>query len=189
VDAALAVTTDRLYAVYRTNEPNLLQNSGAVPNAPFKTGGALDLMIGTDKTAKPDRAAPVAGDIRVLVTLVKGKTYALVYRAVASGSKEKVPFSSPWRTIYFDKVDDVSSQVQLACKDGVYELSIPLALLGLKPEPGMSIKGDIGILRGNDFQTSQRAYWNNKATGITADVPSEAELTPALWGTWEFVEP
>ena len=25
-------------------------------------------------------------------------------------------------------------------------------------------------------------YWSNKATGITADVPSEAELTPGLWG-------
>jgi len=25
-----------------------------------------------------------------------------------------------------------------------------------------------------------------KASGITADVPSEAELTPRLWGRWEF---
>ena len=36
-------------------------------------------------------------------------------------------------------------------------------------------------------QTLQRAYWSNKATGITADVPSEAMLTPQLWGKWEFV--
>jgi hypothetical protein len=33
----------------------------------------------------------------------------------------------------------------------------------------------------------QRVYWSNKATGIPADVPSEAELTPQLWGRWEFV--
>ena len=49
-----------------------------------------------------------------------------------------------------------------------------------------AIKADIGILRGNGFQTLQRVYWNNKATAITADVPSEAELTPALWGKWQF---
>ena len=63
---------------------------------------------------------------------------------------------------------------------------VPLAALGLKPADGQAIKGDIGILRGNGFQTLQRVYWNNKATAITADVPSEAELTPALWGRWQF---
>ncbi len=67
-----------------------------------------------------------------------------------------------------------------------YEISIPLTALGLTAAEGQSIKGDIGILRGNGFQTLQRVYWNNKATGITADVPSEAELTPALWGKWVF---
>ena len=44
----------------------------------------------------------------------------------------------------------------------------------------------IGLLRGDGAQTLQRVYWCNKATGITADVPSEAELTPRLWGVWEF---
>ena len=51
-----------------------------------------------------------------------------------------------------------------------------------KAEAGQSLKGDIGVLRGNGFQTLQRVYWSNKATGITADVPSEAQLTPQLWG-------
>ena len=56
---------------------------------------------------------------------------------------------------------------------------------GARPEVMQAIKGDIGILRGNGFQTLQRVYWNNKATAITADVPSEAELTPKLWGKWK----
>jgi len=34
--------------------------------------------------------------------------------------------------------------------------------------------------------TQQRVYWSNKATGITADVPSEAMLTPSLWGLFTF---
>jgi hypothetical protein len=132
---------------------------------------------------------PAFGDIRLLVTLVNGKPLALVYRAIVPGTKEKIPFSSPWRTVNFDKIDDISSKVELARKDGAYELSVPLAALGLRPEIGLTIKGDIGVLRGSAMQTCQRAYWNNKATGITADIPSEAELTPALWGKWEFFAP
>ena len=118
---------------------------------------------------------------------MKGKTLALLYRAVVPGTEDPVPFSSPWRTITIDRVDDVSAQVPLAGADGNYELSVPLAVLGLKPQPGQRINGDVGILRGNGFQTVQRVYWANKASGITADVPSEAELTPRLWGRCEFV--
>jgi len=63
---------------------------------------------------------------------------------------------------------------------------VPLTVLGLAPAPGMRIKGDIGVLRGDGKQTIQRVYWTNKATAIVSDVPTEAELTPSLWGTWEF---
>lgn len=38
------------------------------------------------------------------------------------------------------------------------EFSIPLSVLGLKPAPGLRLKGDIGVLRGNVFQTLQRVY-------------------------------
>jgi hypothetical protein len=196
ITGAVAISGDRLYAAFRTQDPELLKNSGETPNAPFKTGGCLDLMLGTNPAADAKRPRPVAGDERLLLTQVKGKTVALLYRAVVPGTKEPVPFSSPSRTIAIDRVDDVSAEVQLASSvekndkgkvaGAFYELSIPLAALGLKAADGTSIKGDIGILRGNGFQTLQRVYWNNKATAITADVPSEAELTPALWGKWQF---
>jgi hypothetical protein len=197
ITGAVTIAGDRLFAAFRTQDAELLKNSGETPQAPFKTGGALDLMIGADPKADLKRTRPVAGDVRLLVTKVKGKTVALVYRPVVTGSKEPVPFSSPWRTINMDRVDDVSSQVELASsvvrnqnghvESANYEVSLPLAVLGLSPAAGQSLKGDIGILRGDGTQTLQRVYWNNKATGITADVPSEAELTPALWGRWEIV--
>jgi hypothetical protein len=196
ITGAVAVAGDRLYAAFRTQDAELLKNSGETANAPFKTGGCIDLMLGTNPAADPKRPRPVAGDQRLLITQVKGRTLALLYRAVVPGTTEPVPFSSPWRTITLDRVDDVSEQVQLAMSvekndkgkvaSAFYEVSVPLAALGLKPADGQSIKADIGILRGNGFQTLQRVYWNNKATAITADVPSEAELTPALWGRWEF---
>jgi len=84
-------------------------------------------------------------------------------------------------------VDDVSDRVQLGEDTiGNYQIAVPLSVLGLNPRAGMRIKGDIGILRGDGKQTTQRVYWANKATVIVSDVPSEAELTPKLWGTWEF---
>jgi hypothetical protein len=185
VTGAAAVAGDRLFAAWRTGDKNLLKNAGDVPDALFKTGGALDIMIGA-AGADPKRARPVAGDVRLLVTQVGGKTRALVYRPVATGEKRPVPFASPWRTITLDRVDDVSDQVQLAGADGTYEISVPLAALGLAPGAGMEISADIGILRGDGSTTTQRVYWTNKATAIVADVPSEAELRPNLWGRWRF---
>lgn len=188
VQAAVAVSGDRLFVAFRTADPNLLLNSGGTPNALFKTGGALDLMLGTDPAADPKRTTSAPGDLRLLVAKVKGQTAATLYRAVVPGTPEadRVPFSSPWRTIYFDQVKDVSGEVALAGAGGNYEVSVPLALLGLNPTVGRRIKADIGVLRGDGFQTQQRVYWSNKATGLTADVPGEALLTPNLWGEWEF---
>ena len=84
-------------------------------------------------------------------------------------------------------MDNVSDKVEFAADTtGNYEVSIPLDVIGLKPEPGMRIQGDIGVLRGNGAVTVARTYWSNKATGIVSDVPSEAELMPSFWGRWEF---
>jgi hypothetical protein len=66
---------------------------------------------------------------------------------------------------------------------GFYEVSIPSKTLGLHASDGQRMQADIGILRGNGTETTVRSYWSNKATGITADVPSEAAVTPHLLGT------
>lgn len=70
---------------------------------------------------------------------------------------------------------------------GYYEISIPLRVLHWQPQFGKYYRADIGVLRGSNGKTTQRVYWTNKATAITADVPSEAELTPKLWGQWNVV--
>jgi len=169
------VSGDRLYAAFKTGEPDLIANSGSSPQLLFKTGGALDLMLD---------AFP--GGERLLVSTVKGKTMAVLYRARVTTGASPVPFSSPQRTVTFDRVDDVSSSVTLASRGGNFEFSVPLALLGLSPTAGASMNGDIGVLRGNGFETLDRVYWRNKATGLTSDIPSEAELFPQLWGRLNF---
>jgi hypothetical protein len=186
---AVAVSGDLLYAAWDTRDPKLLTNSGETPNALFKTGGALDLMLGCDGTADPERRRPVAGDLRLPVTRVDGQTKAMLYRQVdpQADPSDNVPFSSPWRTIVFDRVEDVSDGVTLALDGlGDHEISVPLAVLGLKVRRGERIKGHIGILRGNGTETAARSYRSNKATSITADVPSEVMLTPHLWGIIEW---
>ncbi len=189
ITGALAVSNGRLYAAFRTGNPKLADNTGEMPQAPFKTGGALDIMIGSSNAkADSNRRTPISGDARLLISVINGKPQALLYRAVVPGTRteDKVPFSSPSRTITFDRVDNITTQLQFAASEGNYELSIPLSILGIQVSEGTKIKGDIGILRGDKGETISRLYWSNKATGITADVPSEATLSPDMWGTFLF---
>jgi hypothetical protein len=175
VSAAVTISGNRLFAAWRTSEKDLLNNSGETPNALFKTGGCLDLMLQTET------------DQRLLVTLIKGKPRAILYRAKVPGTAQPVSFSSPWRSISIDVVEDVTASIAFATDSaGNYEISLPLAILHWQPKAGDEVRADLGVLRGANFQTTQRIYWSNKATAITADVPSEAELTPKLWGKWRI---
>jgi hypothetical protein len=197
--AAMRIGGDRLYIALKTSDAHALDNSGtSLPNL-FKTGGAFDLMLGTDPNSDPQRKSAAAGDLRLLVALVKGAPAAVLYRPVVPGGGRKNSrlFESPLRTIRFDDVEDVSEYVQLekgtnaspanSSASGDFEFSLPLGVLGLKPTPGLILRGDIGVLRGDGQRTVQRVYWSNKATGLVSDIPSEAELTPQLWGTLKFV--
>lgn len=189
VTAALAISGDRLCVAYRTGNPALLRNSGEIANALFKTGGALDLMLSVKSAVYAPKKTTGEGDLRLVVTRVKGRLQAVLYESMVPGTlpANRTAFSSPSQTVYFDRVRDVSQYVRLGEKAGDYEISIPLALLDLKPIPGMEIKGDVGILRGDGAETVARLYWANKAAGQTADLPSEALLNPSLWGILHFV--
>ena len=186
ISGAVMATSGKIYVAYKTGKGDLLNNSGASPNTLFKTGGALDVMISTNDKAKPNREKPVIGDYRLIVSVVKGKPRATLYEAV-SDRKKPVSFTSPVGSVTFDYVQDVSKDIELASSgNGNYEISIPLGLIGLKPRVGLTVKGDIGVLIGDGDETNQRIYWSNKATANTADTPSEATLTPGLWGTFIF---
>ena len=186
--ATVTVSGDRLYAAFKTSDLRLLDNDAVSPVFMFKNGGCIDLMIGTDATSDRKRTSPVAGDLRLLVTKAKGKPVAMLYRAVMPGTEEKdrVLFESPIGQVWFDRVDDLSSQLQLAQDGGNAEFSVPLAALGFSPKAGESVLADFGILRGDGAQTIQRLYWNNLNTRIVSDIPSEARLQPANWGLWTF---
>ena len=48
------------------------------------------------------------------------------------------------------------------------------------PESGSLVCLDRSV----EWTAVARRYWSNKATGLVNDVPGEADLTPALWGTF-----
>ena len=57
--AAVCVAGDRLLVAYGApTEKDLLKNSGETPNALFKTGGCLDLMLATDAGRQPATRQP-----------------------------------------------------------------------------------------------------------------------------------
>jgi hypothetical protein len=196
--AALQFCGDRLHAAWlaRSSE-SLVANSIESPHMLFKTGAALDLMLGA-VGADPARKTPVVGDLRLLVARTpgpKGAVTAMLYRQKSGHGGTKQTFSSPWRSVEFDDVHDVSTAVEFKesppikaqpTDQRLYEVAVPLKELGLQIEDGCTIRGDIGYLRGLPGQTSERVYWHNKVTGLIADVPGEAMLEPAQWGTLEF---
>ena len=140
---AVRIAHDRLYAAFKTDDPDALTNAGSDPVNLFKYGGALDIMIGTEADADKNRQEPTAGDLRLLVTRVKGKTKAMLYRAIVPGTspESRVLFASPVGKVAFDQVTDVSEKVELAEQGGNYEVSVPLSALEWSPKTGETIAG------------------------------------------------
>lgn len=129
------------------------------------------------------------GNVRLLFAPLNHDLTSVLYEKHVPGTTEnqRVPFSSPWRTITFDRVTQPSDvKVATGPITGGYfvEAAIPWSRLGVKPVSGLRIKADFGSLGsdGTGTITVARHYWSNKATGLVNDVPGEAELTPQLWG-------
>lgn len=185
--AAVLLTNDTLFAAWKLGHTNALNNSGGDFHYLFKKGGAVDLMLGTNADADKNRQSPVAGDLRLLITRNNDRPKAVLYRAVAphAAAAEGYLFDSPIGKVRFDQVIEVSDKVRLGQTGGNIEIAIPLSLLGFTPQRGQQILGDLGVLRGDGGQTTQRVYWNNLDTNLVSDIPSEARLRPANWGFWE----
>ncbi len=182
-----------LYLCYEANARGPFKNTGSQWDRLFKTGASVDLQISTDPNAAPERKAPVAGDLRVLMTVAGNVPQAVLYQPVFPGAQagEAWNVSSPTGELTFDRVVRLP-QAKVVAGDTdrgwCVEASVPLAALGLKITPGLRVKMDWGILTtGRDGnEVLRRLYWSNKATAVTADAPSEARLHPDLWGHIRF---
>jgi len=187
--AALAVDGANLCLAYHVwGDRNPMVNGGQDFTHLFVTGDSVDLQLGTKPDADPKRRNPVAGDLRLLISVLGGKPVAVLYRWKTDGEKRPQTFRSPWRQITLDYVrllDDATVSIVRRGSEYTVEATVPLATLGFKPQPGKQYRADLGVIysdaKGNN--RAARVYWSNKATGLTADIPGEIMATPNLWGT------
>lgn len=163
-------------------------NKGTSGPLAFKSGDSVNLFASTTDSAMPDQLAGA----RMLLTSLRGKPTAMVYRPAGPGNSAYV-FESPVRKSAFAHVAE-SSEIRFATQpgNGSYSLrcTIPWSELAIQPAKGMKIRGDIGLLFGDDVgaSTAQRVHWVDQATNVVNDSPTEAEFFPARWGTWTLLD-
>ncbi len=185
---AMSYDDQFLYLCWKGRGLGPLRNVGDEWQRLFKTGAALDFMLGTDAQADPARRQPVAGDLRLLVAFVAGQPQVVLYQPVAPGAKPEEAWSTRTEAAGETRFDRVvrlpAAKVAMqGDKDFAVEVAVPLAELGWRPEPGTELSMDWGVLTSADgFQVRQRLYWANQMATGTADEAVEARLEPHLWG-------
>ncbi len=188
VRTQLGYDATNLYLACDVADPSPWVNGGADWTLLFKTGDSVNLELGTDPRANPQRTGPVPGDLRLLIAPFGGKPTAVLYRYRQPGAAHPVTFTCPWRSEVVDAVTllpDAKITVHTRGNGYTLEAAVPLADLGWQPQPGSTLKADVGVLFGDPDgkATMLRSYWSNQATGLVNDVPGEIMLFPNLWGT------
>jgi hypothetical protein len=189
VRAAYDATT--LYLAYDVADDSPWVNNGKDWTLLFKSGDSVDLQLGVDTKANPQRSGPVVGDCRLLIAPFQGSTIAVLYQHRLPGAANPMTFTCPWRS---EKVDSVTrlehAAIAVSKQQGRYRLkaAIPLADLGLHDLAGKTLKADVGVIYGDPdgHMNMLRSYWSNQNTGLVNDVPGEIMLTPAAWGSLTF---
>jgi len=203
-----ACDQDNLYVAWAVRDPSPMLNTASRWELAFKGGDAVDLMWRPPREGEAPAgplssghrlADPVVrpGDLRLLITVSDGKPRAVLYRPV---SPTKHPFAfdafqgaGRGNAVVMDEVrlaDEIKAAIQRG-KDGyVVQAAIPWSLLGGVPKAGAEARIDFGVLFGDPQggPTVLRAYWSNKETNITSDIPSEARLQPGNWSACRIQE-
>ncbi|HEY3322827.1 MAG TPA: hypothetical protein VGP72_20400 [Planctomycetota bacterium] len=198
----MSYDAENLYLLYEVRHAGPFKNTGNEWDKLFKTGACVDLMIACDEKADPARKAPTRGDKRLLLAPLHGQPVAVLYDAVnpQAPAGEKWEVVSPVARAEFDSVKRLADArvahrilYQGEFKDApvvgyIVEAAVPLKSLGLKIHADTRLKLDWGVLEtdAEGAAVLARNYWANKATSTLADAPSEARLTPNLWGWVRF---
>jgi sugar lactone lactonase YvrE len=198
VRARIALRTDgrTLWASWRVTKNGGFHNTGDDRNRMFLSGDAVDLHLCSDPAPAQGRSEPGPGDCRIVLSRLGQAGVATFYRIKARGKAEAQSFSSPNRQVVFGQVEPVAgAKVAVAeTSEGyIVEAALPVSALFEDPDAlweGRSIQGDAGVIVADS--TSRRVlrlYRFNQAVNIVNDVPSEAVLMPAQWGTLRVAKP
>jgi len=179
-------------------------NSAQDVEQAFALGDCVDFYFGN---AASTAAEPGAGDLRVLLVPTKqGRLYngrIVLYRPKVADGAAKTPyeFASPVGKVSMDYVAELptAANTRRPCsffrwENGLgytCEASIPLASLpelGIPPPAAdKKIRFDCGVIYSNlgGSTREKRVYWhqNDADSRCITDIPTEARLSPPLWGT------
>ena len=200
ISFAMAHDDENLYVAYEVRQLTDLVNQGNQWRRLFKSGACVDLMLSTNREAPADRARAAAGDMRILFSRYRGRTVAVLYRPVVPGAtgEHEWTVESPVNRAEFDVVRRLrearvayrryNKRKSTQLSHFVLEAAIPLEAIDLEIRPDLRVKMDWGYLRSNREGTDvlQRMYWSNQAASTLADTPTEAMLSPGMWGYVQF---
>jgi hypothetical protein len=174
-------------------------NTPSDPRLLFKSGDAVEVNLATDLEKRPVRGQNQQqmkpGDVRIIVArTAEGDLVATRYRYVTTDKEKPNTFSVETKSSGKDTLDDVAAWTDLpvnasVTKDGyVVEVAIPWKDLGVEPQPGLALLGDVGVIYGNEGGTKNaiRYLWSDKSpeVSINNDIPSEIRIHPNQWGGW-----
>jgi hypothetical protein len=192
VKSALAWDDQNLYAAWDIMDDTPWVNGADAPEFMYARGDTVDLQLGIDPKANPSRDKAEIGDLRLSIGPFRGQSAAVIYRRVVAQESDKKPMafnSGVYKNYIMESVTfpkDIKVEVTYANdrKSYVVEAVIPWATLGVKPQDGLTVRGDVGVTHGNKpgTDTVLRSYWAAFSTGLVSDEVGELMIAPATWG-------
>ena len=180
---------DILHLIYQVQDRSPWVNNGRDWTTLFATGDTVDLQIGVDSSAEPERRKPVEGDQRLLIAPFEDTSIAVLYQHRRMEGEDLTPieFTSPWRGETVDNVIRLTdAKITVEKRNNFYsvDVRVPRKTLGFA-SIDVSLKADFGVTFGDadGTETQLRSYWANSATMLVDDIPGEIMLHPNLWGT------
>ncbi len=185
--AMTAYDSKNLYVAYRVADDSPFTNSGKDWAYMFKTGDLTDMILCTDPTLDKQRSAGKS-DLRLLFAPYQGKPVVVLNQKAANGGTAvPLTFTSPTGTETYERVtilDNATVAVKTTPDGYTLEACIPMASIGFVPLENKLYPVDFGILYGDPggAKTILRAYWANRHTTITGDIPTESRIQPPYLG-------
>ncbi len=163
-------------------------------DAIFAYGDNVDLVIGADLTADPNRAKPVAGDQRIVFAERNGKLEIVRYRRMPAdlapaGARALAVGRQGGMAWVADKMDLPNQGVTRSepisyNTNASFHVTIPWKSLGIEYKPGLKIRANAGATLEKPAGAGiSRKYWANDLGFASYDLATALEMRPALWGT------
>jgi hypothetical protein len=188
-----------LYVRFQVADDSPFINTPTDQRLLFKSGDAVELYLTTDLSKRTEggqhKTQMKVGDVRIIMArTAEGKLMATRYRYVTAEKEKPNTFSVETMSSGKDTLDDIVPWNDLPMnakldKGGyVVEAAIPWAALGVTPKAGLELRGDVGVIYGNEGGTKNaiRYMWSDKnpEVSVNNDIPTEIRSHPNQWGTW-----